>query len=151
MIATDTQKLCYLRKCVFFSQSQFRKNRNPFYNPFLDSYLMPLIRIGCQYFSKAIAVPCNSIYKVVFDFENVIDKTIIFRPIQGNEDARNRRTAFYIRLCLNRKSNRLYIGWISRNFKTFIFKGSPDQSHFIFEINVGKGRIRHRTTLKLNF
>ena len=30
------------------------------------------------------------------------------------------------------------------------FKGSPDQSHFIFEINVGKSRIRHRTTLKLN-
>ena len=23
------------------------------------------------------------------------------------------------------------------------FKGSPDQSHFIFEINVGKSRIRH--------
>ena len=31
------------------------------------------------------------------------------------------------------------------------FKGSPDPSHFIFEINIGKGRIRHRTTLKLNF
>ena len=27
------------------------------------------------------------------------------------------------------------------------FKGSQDQSYFIFEINVGKGRIRHRTTL----
>ena len=30
------------------------------------------------------------------------------------------------------------------------FKGSLDPSHFIFEINVGKRRIRHRTTLKLN-
>ena len=30
------------------------------------------------------------------------------------------------------------------------FKGSPDQSHFIFEINVGKSRIRHRTTLNWN-
>ena len=30
-------------------------------------------------------------------------------------------------------------------------KGSSDQSHYIFEINVGKSRIRHRTTLKLNF
>ena len=30
------------------------------------------------------------------------------------------------------------------------FKGGPDHSHFIFEINVGKSRIRHRTTLKLN-
>ena len=30
-------------------------------------------------------------------------------------------------------------------------KGSPDQSHFIFEINVGKRRIRHNTSaLKLN-
>ena len=30
------------------------------------------------------------------------------------------------------------------------FKGGLDQSHFIFEINVGKRRIRHTTTLKLN-
>ena len=30
------------------------------------------------------------------------------------------------------------------------FKGSPDPSHYIFEINAGKGRIRHTTTLKLN-
>ena len=31
-----------------------------------------------------------------------------------------------------------------------IFKGSPDQSHFIFELNVGQRRIRHTTTLNLN-
>ena len=31
-----------------------------------------------------------------------------------------------------------------------ILKGSPDPSHFIFEINFGKRRIRHRTTLKSN-
>ena len=31
-----------------------------------------------------------------------------------------------------------------------IFKGSSDSNHFIFEINVGKSRIRHRTILKLN-
>ena len=30
-----------------------------------------------------------------------------------------------------------------------IFKGSPNQSHFIFEINVGNRRIRHITTLNL--
>ena len=30
------------------------------------------------------------------------------------------------------------------------FKGSRDPSHFVFEINVGKKRIRHTTTLKLN-
>ena len=29
-------------------------------------------------------------------------------------------------------------------------KGSSDPSHIIFEINVGKRRIRHTTTLKLN-
>ena len=29
-------------------------------------------------------------------------------------------------------------------------KGSADSSHFIFEINVGKSRIRHRPTLNLN-
>ena len=28
-----------------------------------------------------------------------------------------------------------------------VFKGSTGQSHFIFEINVGKCRIRHRMTL----
>ena len=27
------------------------------------------------------------------------------------------------------------------------FKGSSDQNHFIFELNVGKSRIRHRTTM----
>ena len=31
------------------------------------------------------------------------------------------------------------------------FKGSSDPNHFIFEINVGKRRIRHRTTLNLNY
>ena len=31
-----------------------------------------------------------------------------------------------------------------------VIKGSSDPSHFIFEINVGKSRIRHTTTLKLN-
>ena len=31
-----------------------------------------------------------------------------------------------------------------------VFKGSPDQSHFIFEIIVGNWRNRHRTTPKLN-
>ena len=30
---------------------------------------------------------------------------------------------------------------------TSIIKGSLDPSHFIFDINVGKSRIRHRTTL----
>ena len=29
----------------------------------------------------------------------------------------------------------------------FYFKGSRDQSHFIFEIDVGKRRIRHLMTL----
>ena len=29
-------------------------------------------------------------------------------------------------------------------------KGSPGPSHYIFEINVGKSRIRHRTTLNFN-
>ena len=31
-----------------------------------------------------------------------------------------------------------------------LFKGSQYPSHFILEINVGKSRIRHRTTIKLN-
>ena len=36
------------------------------------------------------------------------------------------------------------------NYISFIFKGCPDSSHFIFEIDVGKKRIRHRTTLNSN-
>ena len=37
-----------------------------------------------------------------------------------------------------------------QQLKLKAFKGSPYPSHFIFEINVGKKRIRHRTTLHLN-
>ena len=36
---------------------------------------------------------------------------------------------------------KLHQGWV---------KGISDPNHFIFEINVGKSRIRHTTTLKLN-
>ena len=39
---------------------------------------------------------------------------------------------------------------IKRVLVKSVFKGSPDPSHFIFEIKVGKSRIRHRTTLNLN-
>ena len=35
-------------------------------------------------------------------------------------------------------------------FFSMYCKCSSDQSHFIFEINVGKSRIRHRTTPNLN-
>ena len=35
--------------------------------------------------------------------------------------------------------------------KSRTFSRVPDQSHIIFEINVGKRRIRHTTILKLNF
>ena len=41
------------------------------------------------------------------------------------------------------------VGESERNMLKVSFKGSSDQSHFIFEIDVGKSRIRHRTTLKL--
>ena len=34
--------------------------------------------------------------------------------------------------------------------KQKIFKGGSYQSYFIFEINVGKSRIRHRTTPEFN-
>ena len=38
---------------------------------------------------------------------------------------------------------------ICKQYKVKYIKGSPDPSHFIFEINVGKRRIRHITTLNL--
>ena len=37
------------------------------------------------------------------------------------------------------------------NSRLYGIKGSPYPSHFVNEINVGKRRIRDRTTLKLNF
>ena len=37
-----------------------------------------------------------------------------------------------------------------KQFSIVISKDSPDPSNFIFEINVGKKRIRNTTTLKLN-
>ena len=39
---------------------------------------------------------------------------------------------------------------ILRSSQGRIFKGSSDQSHFIFETNFGKRMIRQRTVLKLN-
>ena len=40
---------------------------------------------------------------------------------------------------------------LRQSFKLIsIVKGSSDQSYFIVELNVGKRRIRHRTTLNLN-
>ena len=38
----------------------------------------------------------------------------------------------------------------AENYILVIFKGSSDPSHFLFEINVGKRRIRHRTTVNSN-
>ena len=34
--------------------------------------------------------------------------------------------------------------------KFYLFKGCLEPSHFIFDINVGKRRIRHKTTLNLD-
>ena len=41
--------------------------------------------------------------------------------------------------------------YVLMSFKRNFITGSSDPSHFIFEINVGNSRIRHTTTLKLNF
>lgn len=49
-------------------------------------------------------------------------------------------------------NERAYRTWTARyctEKKRYSFKSSPDQSHSIFEINVGKEWIRHITTLKL--
>ena len=37
-----------------------------------------------------------------------------------------------------------------KSYKMVLIKDSPEASHFIFEINVRKRRIRHTTTLELN-
>ena len=43
-----------------------------------------------------------------------------------------------------------YVESSQRLYQDFTIKGGSDPNHFIFEINVGKSRIRHTTTLKLN-
>ena len=43
--------------------------------------------------------------------------------------------------------NVLFVAWRVNRFQGPSFKGSSDPSNFIFEINVGKSRIRHRKTL----
>ena len=67
---------------------------------------------------------------------------------------KKKRKAYYKRQpgSLN---HRIWVNLVSPFFgrlwsKMAWFKGSPDPSHFIFEINVGKSRIRQRTTLNLN-
>ena len=46
--------------------------------------------------------------------------------------------------------SREILGRNSLQILEMTIKGSPDPSHFIFEINVGKRWIRHMTTQKLN-
>ena len=51
--------------------------------------------------------------------------------------------------------NSSFLRWLCRmchvTVRWPVFKGSSGLSHLIFEINVGKRRIRHRKSLKLNF
>ena len=46
--------------------------------------------------------------------------------------------------------NMVHLIWIIKYGQKNMVNGSPNLSHFIFETNVGKRRIRHRTTLNLN-
>ena len=43
-----------------------------------------------------------------------------------------------------------YVESSQRLYQDFTIKGGSDPNHFIFEINGGKSRIRHRTALNLN-
>ena len=43
-----------------------------------------------------------------------------------------------------------YVESSQRLYQDFTIKGSPYPNHFIFEINVGKKRIRYTTTVKFN-
>ena len=52
---------------------------------------------------------------------------------------------------LNKSREISILGCNSLQILKITFKGSSDPSNFIFEIIDGKSRIRHRTTLKLNF
>ena len=53
-----------------------------------------------------------------------------------------------VKLILERTPNPSYARWY--NFEEPL-KDSSSSTNYIFEINVGKKRIRHTTTLKLNF
>ena len=55
-----------------------------------------------------------------------------------------------LNLTMTQKNDSSHIWDLIEDGSYSVVKGSPDPSHFIFEINPGKRRIRHRTTLNLN-
>ena len=62
----------------------------------------------------------------------------------------NRPSMFFAFLSFKQSKDIRNLGCGQLIIKKLSIKGSSDASHFIFEINVGKSRIRHTTTLKLS-
>ena len=77
--------------------------------------------------------------------------TNLRKNVRGEGDRPNLRPSYLVTDMFKFSTYIFYLfGDIVLIPKSITIKGSPDQSHFIFEINVGKRRIRHRTTLNLN-
>ena len=96
-------------------------------------------------------------FKDAFSFHNILDYSSKIKKLHGCHKSQksflkyspNHWTCELLRFsfvvdtccCFFENQNGSFISW---------FKGSPNPSHFIFEINVGRMRIRHITTLNLN-
>ena len=73
--------------------------------------------------------------------------------MNGTDPRWDKENVHFIRMYRSVHENRLLRGFLQdflASVKWIQTKSSSDPSHFIFEINVGKRRIRYTTTLKLN-
>ena len=88
------------------------------------------LTIACE-----ITIVGRSLGRFAFFFETAISETFFLAGTAFFTSLNNEYESYWMREYANDRQ---------------LFKGSSDPSHFIFSINVGKSRIRHRTNLKLN-
>ena len=102
---------------------------------------------------------CLFVYLFTYSWRSCILSIEFTRSVHSapNSAAENRtraaptveqRYSWTRKYLLHRSRNSLTLNLLSISDPGF--KGSPYPSHFIFDINVGKSRIRRRTTLELN-
>ena len=86
----------------------------------------------------------------LYDFKNIFHQNVTFWLINQSEQSYETTNGWPEQL------KNWLLQWFYKYAKVsdleiwLDFKGSSHPNHFIFEIHVGKSRIRHRTTLKLN-
>ena len=118
-------------------------------------FLVLAILNGC--WAKVIYSEINSMIIQMILFFNVLKTSFKFDKLK-NYSVGSKQTTVSTKNAPTKQMKikqilffrRIFLRSFRRFYRSDIFKGSPDSSNFNFEINVGKSRIRHRTTLKLN-